>query len=149
MSLNGLLEANNAKASTVIRPGLEVCLPAGASPTTAAAAATARSCVSERAVAAGESWYVISRSTGVPIDALVAANNASRSSPIHPGQNLCLPEVGFGRDLPSVLLQTLPVRGACRFANSWHATRSGGRLHAGVDLISPAGTPVVAGRTAP
>jgi len=143
VSLNGLLGANNAKATTVIRPGAEVCLPAGATPT-AAAAAAARSCVSERAVAAGESWYVISRSTGVPIDALVAANNASQSSPIHPGQKLCLPEVGFGRDLPSVVLDAAPVRGACRFANSWHATRGGGRLHAGVDLISPAGTPVVA-----
>ncbi|MET0663131.1 MAG: LysM peptidoglycan-binding domain-containing protein [Ilumatobacteraceae bacterium] len=144
VSMKGLLETNNASATTVIRPGAEVCLPAGATTTTAAAAVTASSCVSQRAVAAGESWYVISRSTGVPIDALVAANNASRSSPIHPGQNLCLPEVGFGRDLPSVLLRALPVRGACRFANSWHATRSGGRLHAGVDLISPAGTPVVA-----
>ena len=143
VSLNALLEGNNATATTLIQPGAEVCLPAGATPT-AAAAATARSCVSERAVAAGESWYVISRSTGVPIDALVAANNASRSSPIHPGQVLCLPEVGFGRDLPSVALDAAPVRGACRFANSWQATRGGGRLHAGVDLISPAGTPVVA-----
>ncbi len=143
VSLNALLEGNNATATTLIQPGAEVCLPAGATPT-AAAAATARSCVSERAVAAGESWYVISRSTGVPIDALVAANNASRSSPIHPGQVLCLPEVGFGRDLPSVALDAAPVRGACRFANSWQATRGGGRLHAGVDLISPVGTPVVA-----
>jgi murein DD-endopeptidase MepM/ murein hydrolase activator NlpD len=143
VSLNGLLEANNATATTVIRPGAEVCLPAGAAPRIAAAA-TARPCVSERAVAAGESWYVVSRSTGVPIDALVAANNATRSSPIHPGQILCLPEVGFGGDLPSVVLDASPVRGACRFANSWQATRGGGRLHAGVDLISPAGTPVVA-----
>ena len=143
VSLNGLLEANDATATTVIRPGAEVCLPAGATPTTAKAA-TARSCVSERAVAAGESWYVISRSTGVPIDALVAANNASRSSPIYPAQKLCLPEVGFGRDLPSVVLDAAPVSGACRFANSWQATRGGGRLHVGVDLISPAGTAVVA-----
>lgn len=143
VSLNALLEGNNATATTVIQPGAEVCLPTGAT-STSAAAATARSCVSERTVAAGESWYVISRSTGVPIDALVTANDARPSSPIHPGQNLCLPEVGFGRDLPSVVLDAAPVRGACRFANSWQATRGGGRLHAGVDLISPAGTPVVA-----
>jgi len=144
VSLNGLLKANNAKATTVIRPGAQVCLPAGATQPAAAAAAIANSCVSKRAVAAGESWYAISRSTGVPIDALVAANNASRSSSIYPGQSLCLPEVGFGRDLPSVVLDANPVRGACRFANSWQATRGGGRLHVGVDLISPAGTPVVA-----
>jgi murein DD-endopeptidase MepM/ murein hydrolase activator NlpD len=143
VSLNGLLQANNATATTVIRPGAKVCLPAGAT-RPAAAASTARACVSERTVAAGDSWYVISRATGVPIDALVAANDASRSSPIHPGQTLCLPEVGFGRDLPSVVLDASPVRGACRFANSWHASRGGGRLHAGVDLISPAGAPVVA-----
>jgi murein DD-endopeptidase MepM/ murein hydrolase activator NlpD len=143
VSMNGLLEVNNATATTVIRPGTDVCLPAGATSTTAAGAA-ARSCAGERAVAAGESWNVISRSTGVPIDALVAANNATRSSAIHPGQVLCLPEVGFGGDLPSVMLDAAPVRGACRFANSWQASRGGGRLHAGVDLISPAGTAVVA-----
>ena len=28
--MNGLLEANSATATTVIRPGAEVCLPAGA-----------------------------------------------------------------------------------------------------------------------
>jgi murein DD-endopeptidase MepM/ murein hydrolase activator NlpD len=145
VSLNGLLQANDATATTVIRPGAEVCLPAGSTPTTSAAsAASARPCVSERTVAAGESWHVISRSTGVPIDALVAANDATRSSAIFPGQTLCLPEVGFGGDLPSVVLDAAPVSGACRFANSWHASRGGGRLHAGVDLISPEWTPVIA-----
>lgn len=145
VSLNGLLQANKATADTVIRPGAELCLPAGATSTANAnAAPTARSCVSKRAVVTGESWYAISRSTGVPIDALVAANGSKRSSPIFPGQDLCLPEVGFGRDLPSAPLATAPVRGACRFANSWQATRGGGRLHQGVDLISPAWTPVVA-----
>lgn len=87
---------------------------------------------------------MVSRSTGVPVDALVAANNATRASPIYPGQSLCLPEVGFGRELPSVPLDISPVRGACRFANSWQASRGDGRLHVGVDLISPSGTPVVA-----
>lgn len=149
VSLNGLLDANDATATTVLRPGAQVCLPAGAAPANAAQAAaapaaTARSCVAKRTVAAGESWYVISRSTGVPIDALVAANSANRSSPIYPGQSLCLPEVGFGRELPSVPLDAAPVRGACRFANSWQASRDGSRLHVGVDLISPSGTPVVA-----
>ncbi len=146
VSLNGLLQANGATAETVIRPGASICLPPGATPPAAAAAAlpVARSCVGRRSVLAGESWYVISRTTGVPLDALVAANDATRTSPIHPGQSLCLPEVGFGRDLPGTLLDAAPVRGTCRFANSWQATRDGGRRHVGVDLISPAGTPVIA-----
>ena len=133
-----LLDANNATSTTVLQPGDELCLPPGATPV-----ATANPCVSKRTVAAGESWYVISRSTGVPIKALYAANDASASSSLHPGQSLCLPEVGFGRGLRSTLLEAAPVRGACRFANSWMASR-GDRLHVGVDLISPAGTSVVA-----
>ncbi|MEO6126601.1 MAG: peptidoglycan DD-metalloendopeptidase family protein, partial [Ilumatobacteraceae bacterium] len=149
VSINSVLTANDAKATTVLRPGDTVCLPAGAAPATAAPTTIttrppARACVTKRTVGKGESWYVISRSTGVPIDALVAANDAKRSSLIFPGQSLCLPEVGFGRDLPGVLLDATPVRGACRFANSWQASRGGGRLHVGVDLISPSGTPVIA-----
>jgi LysM repeat protein len=139
VSLGALLLANNAKATTVLQPGGELCLPEGS-----VAASTARSCVDKRTVAAGDSWNAIARSTGVPIDALVAANKATQSSAIFPGQSLCLPEAGFGGQLPSVPLATAPIRGACRFANSWHASRGGGRLHEGVDLISPTGTPVVA-----
>ena len=78
-----------------------------------------------------------------PMEALYAANDASSSSSLHPGQSLCLPEIGFGRGLRNTLLSAAPVRGACRFANSWMAAR-GGRFHVGVDLISPSGTPVVA-----
>jgi len=133
-----LLDANKATSTTVLQPGDKLCLPEGATQVP-----TANPCVSKRIVAAGESWYVISRATGVPMEALYAANNASASSSLHPGQSLCLPEIGFGRGLRNTLLSTAPVRGACRFANSWMAAR-GGRFHVGVDLISPSGTPVVA-----
>ena len=133
-----LLDANNATSTRILQPGDELCLPPGAAPIS-----TANPCVSKRTVAAGESWYMISRSSGVPIEALYAANDASASSSLHPGHSLCLPAVGFGRGLRSTLLETAPVRGACRFANSWMASR-GDRLHVGVDLISPAGTSVVA-----
>ena len=135
---SALLDANNATSTTILQPGDELCLPPGPAPM-----ATADPCVSKRTVAAGESWYMISRSSGVPIQALYAANDASAASSLQPGQSLCLPEIGFGRGLRSTLLEAAPVRGACRFANSWMASR-GDRLHVGVDLISPASTSVVA-----
>jgi peptidoglycan LD-endopeptidase LytH len=36
-----------------------------------------------------------------------------------------------------------PVRGLITFVDSWHAPRPGGRLHQGVDLMAPRGTPNV------
>jgi murein DD-endopeptidase MepM/ murein hydrolase activator NlpD len=134
-----LLAANDASARTVLQPGDELCLPAGAAPEN-----TAPSCSSTATVASGESWYVISRASGVPLRALYAANDATSSTVLSPGDRLCLPDVGFGRGASFSALEVGPVRGRCRFANSWGATRGGGRRHVGVDLVAPGGVPVVA-----
>ncbi len=42
--------------------------------------------------------------------------------------------------LPTVF----PVLGPCWFVDSWHAPRSGGRRHEGVDIIAKSGTPLYA-----
>ena len=139
VSTGALLAANDASANRVLQPGDELCLPAGATPTS-----TAESCTSEVTVAAGQSWHVISRTTGVPLPALYAANDATSSTVLQPGDRICLPEAGFRRGASSGQLGAGPVRGSCRFANSWGAPRGGGRLHVGIDLLAANGTPVVA-----
>jgi peptidoglycan hydrolase-like protein with peptidoglycan-binding domain len=38
-----------------------------------------------------------------------------------------------------VTIDVFPVQGRCWFGDTWHAPRSGGRLHLGVDIIAPKG----------
>jgi LysM repeat protein len=42
------------------------------------------------------------------------------------------------------VLQRFPVDGACWYTDTWHAPRSGGRLHEGVDIGAAGGTPLLA-----
>ncbi|MDY7106169.1 MAG: M23 family metallopeptidase, partial [Actinomycetota bacterium] len=41
-------------------------------------------------------------------------------------------------------LDRCPVKGPVSFQDWWHAPRSGGRLHEGLDMFAPMGAPVVA-----
>jgi peptidoglycan hydrolase-like protein with peptidoglycan-binding domain len=41
-------------------------------------------------------------------------------------------------------IEVFPVQGVCSFSDTWHAPRSGGRLHLGVDIIAPMGKLVYA-----
>lgn len=52
------------------------------------------------------------------------------------------PAAGISLDLTPGFI--CPVDGISYFVNSWGAPRSGGRTHAGTDLMAPQGTPLVA-----
>lgn len=45
---------------------------------------------------------------------------------------------------PEFALQVFPVQGLCSYADTWHAPRSGGRLHIGVDIIAREGNLIYA-----
>ncbi len=51
---------------------------------------------------------------------------------------------GGGGSVGSGAIQVCPVQGGASFTDSFGDARSGGRSHAGQDLLAPAGTPVVA-----
>jgi murein DD-endopeptidase MepM/ murein hydrolase activator NlpD len=48
------------------------------------------------------------------------------------------------RTIPGAPISTCPVQGPNSFVDSFGWPRSGGRVHEGIDLIAPYGTPVVA-----
>ncbi len=128
VSTGALLAANDASATRVLQPGDELCLPAGATPTS-----TAESCTSGVTVAAGQSWHVISRTTGVPLPALYAANDATSSTVLQPGDRICLPEAGFRRGAEPgparrrTRARIVPLRELVGRATWWRAAPCGRR----------------------
>jgi murein DD-endopeptidase MepM/ murein hydrolase activator NlpD len=48
------------------------------------------------------------------------------------------------RTIPGAPISTCPVQGPNSFVDSFGWPRSGGRVHEGIDLIAPYGTPIVA-----
>jgi LysM repeat protein len=88
VSLAALLAANRLTASSTILPGQRLVVLPGAvsSPPTGSAGGR-----STYAVRAGDSLYGISRRLGVTLTSLLAANDLTVSSMIHPGQVLRVP----------------------------------------------------------
>lgn len=52
--------------------------------------------------------------------------------------------VSSGTPFTVVNGRTCPIAGASSFTDTWHEARSGGRVHLGVDMVAPTGTPLVA-----
>lgn len=112
-------------------------------------------------VVSGDYWFGIAKKVAVTTAALLAANQATTSTPLYPGNTLCLPDsavvpttvptggastttVPTGgattTTVPTVVpLASFPVQGPCWFTDTWMAVRSGGRRHEGVDLIAKTG----------
>ncbi len=152
VSIRSLLEVNGAEPDDAIHPGDELCLPAGATPTTSApsdaapASGTCNVSGQKYTVASGDSWFRIARRVSVEMGDLLAANEADVGTTLQPGDQLCLPK---GAELAAdanavVALSALPVQGPCWYGNTWRAPRGGGRSHEGVDLIAAAGSYVYA-----
>ena len=86
VSLNGLLEANGADVEAVIRPGDELCLPAGAAPSPARAQAVCSD--PTYTVILDDSWSMIAKKNRVPMADVLAANGADVEAALHPGMAL-------------------------------------------------------------
>ncbi|MFN8022140.1 MAG: M23 family metallopeptidase [Acidimicrobiales bacterium] len=143
-----LLDANGATVASVIHPGDQLCLPAGADP---AASTTARSgpCTATSArytVVDGDGWFVIARRVGTTMDELLQANGASVDTVLVAGRQLCLPAgARTVASTPSIVpLDALPVQGPCWYGDTWRDGRGNGRTHEGVDLIVSAGNYIYA-----
>lgn len=101
-------------------------------------------------VAAGDTLWHIARQYEVSMEAIVSANGLTNPSRLAVGQKLVIPSIGGGSDSPAVAAvsrvaeqrQTLawPLDGrlTSRFGTRW------GRMHYGIDIAAPTGTPVLA-----
>jgi LysM repeat protein len=92
-----LLAANNATTDSFLSPGQQLNVPPGATVTTTAAPTAAPTSSPASAtgrtytVVAGDYWIGIAQKLNVALDALLAANNATTSTFLLPGQTLNVP----------------------------------------------------------
>ena len=124
-------------------------------------------CAKSYTVVSGDSWFAIAKKVAVTLTALFDANAATATTAIYPGTVLCLPD--SATTVPTtapttttttpatagvttttvaggqvVSITAFPIQGPCWFTDTWHAPRSGGRLHEGVDVIAKSGLYVYA-----
>jgi len=149
---NGWIVALSSMVFVV--PAFPAAAPAASPAQVQGLAVVPANCTTMYMVVSGDSWFAISKKTGVSMNALYSANGTSASSPLFPGMQLCLPAGATvttvtGSTTPAVGqlavdLDAFPVQGPCWFIDSWQAPRGGGRLHEGVDVMAKAGQYVYA-----
>ncbi len=138
----------------LVVPALPAAAPTAATSQARVVAAAPTNCTTMYTVVSGDSWFAISKKTGVSMNALYSANATSAASPLFPGMQLCLPAGATVTTMPgtttpavgqlAVNLSAFPAQGPCWFIDSWQAPRGGGRLHEGVDVMAKAGQYVYA-----
>ena len=115
----------------------------------ATSSARVPACAKTYVVVSGDYWIKIAAKTSVTTTALYAANSASAVTPLYPGMQVCLPETATVPSTTPVVtapvpegtvqLAVFPAQGPCSFIDTWQASRGGGRVHEGVDLIAKTG----------
>ncbi len=100
VSLAALLAANNLTVNSVIHPGQRLTLPAGA---TGSASPPATRGGASYTVRSGDALGLIAARHDVSLSALLAANNLTVNSVIHPGDKLTLPAGATVSDAQRVL----------------------------------------------
>ncbi|HUF98723.1 MAG TPA: LysM peptidoglycan-binding domain-containing protein, partial [Ilumatobacter sp.] len=142
-----LLAVNGADLARAIHAGSALCLPSGAAATSPAAASDTPEPASgagttSYTVARGDSWSWIAERAAVTMGRLLAANDASATDLLVPGDVIVLPA---GAETPAsttsasaaaVELGALPSQGPCWYSDTWMAPRGNGRTHRGVDVFT-------------
>jgi murein DD-endopeptidase MepM/ murein hydrolase activator NlpD len=131
VSVDALARANRISDPDRVFAGQVLTIPGTSS---AGAAPTAAPRV--HVVQPGDTLGAIARRYGVPVSSLARANGISDPNRINVGQRLT---VGGG-----AATWVCPVAGRTQFIHDFGAPRGGGRVHEGIDLLAPRGTPVVA-----
>lgn len=157
-----LAAANGIGADDLIQVGQRLLIPgraAGATPATrtaGAAAQPAQTAVRQFSVMVGqgETLWDIAQTYGVPVDAIVDANELPNGDLIRPGQRIVIP--GGASDVPRRVTLSRSLSSAVSIAQSfvWPArgrvtSRFGWRWqrhHNGIDIGAPYGSPIYAAK---